>query len=1044
MLQNETDVTTPNPRTLPRISRQSLPHDGHLATGGGLKPTGNTKQTGFSRTTSAPNYHDTSSFQPERNPGQHAWPPRIIQADILERQGIHKQVQPRPCSKSWRPNASRAVRNERFVLLRLVLRPDQASLAATAGLAAAILLPVVATLVVAGLHPVIDGDWMAYPPEGESLQWNTSKIPPTLVVKVADNGLHAAYIVGNPVVNPGAQLAMPEANSPDTPRASLTLDGLRPDQVLVHPQDLGAGRVVLATFPERTTVVGATVSPSRGSDAFEDATTSALRGQSMLLIGASVPAVAILASAFARQEIRARIRMTATLAVFGGARRAFLVIAARTGLVVTAAFLLATMIAYGLHLRGGIFDPPDDPEGLIAAALIVPTAAAWLTCLVWAGLATRAVKQLKMGGPSGEDDVAVRWPAALRPVLLGLRPLLFFFLAAVLFMVDVGFPLAAAEIPASLAGGSNEWVFGADDGLHVGRGVPVGVARVAALDSRVDAVVGETVTPTLANGIPLVIRGGEWSSLATYHGLKVNQGQAPQESQIALADRAARRLQVEIGDHIQVQGGNRPDIIRLQVSAILDAPGPLRDEAFVSEPLGRRLADLPPGQANLLRMRPQTQAALDALHQTEPNLIVASLTFDPIAPKAGTLARANITVANLGSESGQRALTLRVQGLPVGHIDVVVAGHGRQSFHAPFVVPSGPWRMEVNPTTEGTGTSSEVSWELPQQAQSSEPFEVRLFEGGQPAIGVRVGLYRGLPAASENHATATATTNGAGSVQFTAAAGDWIVGALDQYASITVLESSATTPRVDAIWTDPAIPRLNHLNTLFGRVRNPGLDTQTTLLNAYAGEIQYASQNVTLAGGASQIVSFPLFLVNPVSSVGIGNMTLRLGTQDVAAPPPGPGGPTTPEPTAPGIEEATPGQTVQARVADRTLGDGRTVLIGLATSSSLTTLAVAYLATQRTLAGRRHVAGLLQVLGFDEDRLRQRAAAEGAILGGAAALASILPAKILFAAMGRWGPAVFAHSLPDPIGWLFAIQAVAGFAGVCALAAYLGTNRSHL
>lgn len=935
------------------------------------------------------------------------------------------------------------------MLARLVFRIDRALVAGSLGTAAAILLPVVGILILAGLAPTLDGAWVAYADDGSELRWQDASLAPDWVVarSLADPN-RMAYLVGGPDLTANGTLAMPEASAPaGTPRSAVVLDGLGPRTLLVHPDALGPSTPWLAGFARPGHVPGAHDAPSRGSDAFEAATTRSLRDQSGVLVAASVPAVALLASAFARQEIRARARSSATLHALGGTRAAFLVLAGRVTLAVALGAVVAVVAGYALHERGGVLDPPDAPEPLLALAFAVPAAVAWGTGLAWAAVAARRLDVLKVGGAGGEDDVAVRVPLEARPLLLGLRPLAFLAVAALLFVVDVGFPLAAARVPASLAGGDDEWVFGAEEGLHVGNGVPATVATVAGLDPRVGAVVAETVNPTLLDGRAVVVRGGEWAQLDEYHRFGRLDGDEPRGSEVVLGARAAARLDRGLGDVVRVQGSDRADLVALRVVGIVDAPGLLADEAFVDEPLGRRLADLPPGQATLLRVRPDTQGALDALAQTAPNLVVDGLAIRPDDPPAGSLAHADITVANLGSTAGQKRLTLRIGGEAVGHLDAVVPGHARRTVSMPFVVPSGAWQADVNPSADGDGGPGERAWSVPSQAVANASFEATLTAGGQPAPGVDVALYRGLAAASAGQATQADRTDTDGHVRFTAPApGDWVVGTIGEpraFARIDVVSANATGLVVEAVWTEPALPRAGEQNKLFGQVRNPGSAPATGLVGAFAGTLRYADVNLTLQPGEVRVLSFVLYFADPVDSVGVGDLKLPLRAQAVPAPPPAAPGepaPATPEPAQPG--QASPGATAQREVADRALGDARAILVGLATSAIATTLAVATLVTQRTLAGRQHVIGLLRVLGQGPDEVRQRAAAEGALLGAVAALAALLPGKLLFLALGAFGPAVFAHGLPDPVGWLFALQTTAAFSGVCALAAYFGAARA--
>ncbi|MHB1261324.1 MAG: hypothetical protein ACYC2H_06375 [Thermoplasmatota archaeon] len=925
------------------------------------------------------------------------------------------------------------------MLARLVVRPDRAMAIAALGMAAGILLPVLGSLALANLAVPPSGPWVAYAPAGGQLDVSKASQAPSWVIaqSQADPNL-VAYRVGDPIVEPGDRLAMPEATVPSTHLASTLLPGLRPDQVLIHPSDLGRSRDVVAGFTGAASLPGAITAQQRGADAFEVATTGALRTQAGFLIALSVPAVALVASAFARQEVRARERQSATLSALGGTRMATLLLLWRTGLTACLGGGIALVAGYAIYRFGGsLFHPADAPRHTIELAIALPTLAGIAVGAFWSWRDRASMESLRSAGPAGENDVGMGVPAQARPLLLGLRPLAILLLAATLFVADVGFPLAAAKVPAALSGGLDEWIFGADEGLQVGRGIGVGSAEILHLDERVEAALAETVAPTLLDGSPVVVRGGTWARLATFYGLHLVAGEAPGLYGIAIGDRLAERQGLDVGDTVVLQGGNGPTAFTLTVSGIARGPTLLRDEAFLAEPTGRWVAGVGAGQASLVHVRPDTKDALAALEQVAPNLVAPEIAIEPRAPVPGSIATAAVTVVNLGTQAGQRTLTLRLNGDAVATQTATVPGHGTVVVRIPFLAPDGHMRVEVNPEASGASSTATRTWDGPPTAQAGLPFQAVLKDPDGPLAGVPVGLYRDLDSAAGDRPTALGTTGTGGEVTFTAPdAGSWTLGTRDADRVFTGIEvvGGAGQVTVESVWTEPASLVLEATNLLKAEVHNPGSEVAGARVPAFVGNLEFASYEVLLQPGESRVLSYNLYVIEMPTTVGVGGLNLTLGSQVASsAPPPAP-------PATVGDGLPRRGADVQAQVADRALGDARAILLGLAGSAVVSSLALVALTTKRTLAGRRHVVQLLHVLGWTPERIAERAAAEGAVLGAAAALAAIVPAKLLFAAMAAWGPRVFAHSLPDPIGWLFSIQTVAAFAGVCALAAYFATS----
>jgi hypothetical protein len=923
------------------------------------------------------------------------------------------------------------------VLLRLALRPDRALLVAALGTAAAILLPVASTLVLAGVTAHRSEGWIAYPSDPDGSLRLDGGPSPTLVLAVSlANASRAAYVVGDPIVAPGARLGMPF--SAVKPRSDHLLPLVGDDLVLVHPDDLGPSRVTAALFDHQPVVAGATVAPARGADAFEQATTDALRSQGLALIALSVPAVCLVAYAFARQEVRSQARRAATLSALGGHRLALAILSGRMLLMAAVAGAVAAAVGAGLYYAGpSLFHPADAPKLRLAAALLVPTvaAAAGGMVAVWRGAADPNAA-LRGPGRDVEDDVSVRLPLAVRPLLVGLRLLPVLLLASALFVVDVGFPAAAARTPASLAGGPGEWVVGVENGLVIGAGTNASVADVAGLDPRVEAIVAESIIPTLLGSHPVVLRGGNWTALADYHALGLGEGRAPRADEVVLGSRAAARYGWHIGDRLVVQGSARPEARVIRVSGVAQAAGPESDEGFVSQETGRELASLLPGQANVIRFRPETQEARAAVTQVPANLVVTGVRVDPPGPAAGSVATVLVDVANLGASAGSRTLTVRLNGDPLVTRDVPLGPHAKTRLLVPFVVPAGPLVTEVNPTSSDEASSSELVWTQEGTAVAGSSVTFTLRRNETAAAGVRAALYATIgDAQADGHPLQAATTDGAGQVQFVLDS-DFVVATVDQpraFIAGRVLSASGGAAVVTDVWTVPGIVPVATPATMFGRLRNPSAAAVDGEVPAYVGAVKIGSAPYHLGPGESATVAFPLYFLEPVANVTIGDHVLALTRPSAAAQGAGPA------PSLPiaGVPEARPGTGVQTQVAARVLGDARQALVGLGGCALASTLAVVYLATRRTLVGRRHVVGLLEALGQGRDRIRGRAAFEGAVLGGFSLAALLLPVKLAFQAMAAWGPPVFAHALPDPIGWVFALQATAAFAAACAWAGYL-------
>jgi cell division protein FtsX len=921
-------------------------------------------------------------------------------------------------------------------LPRLVLRPDARLAAGALGVAAAIALPLVATLVLSGLQPVEGegGGAVAYAPDGGILRLPDGLEPRLAVAQAEREGrTWVAYVTGPPVVQPGHARAPPGHSGPlRLGQANLTIDAgttelplVPPGAVLVHPSQLAGAPMVAALLDRPASVPGATVVPARGAQAFEEQTTAGIRTAGLAAVAGSVPVAALVVATFARLEMRERRHQAAVLAALGGARQARWVLWGRIALVVAlGAATAAVLAALAWRLGGPSFRPDPLPIARLAVAAAVPSLGGLLAGLAATWGFQRELHATLRRGPREPAPAQVRWPLSLRPLVTGFGLVPALLLSATLFVVDVGFPLAASGVPAQVAGGPGEWVSGSAFGIRPGVGVPEAPAVAARLDPRVERVLAETVAPTLLGGVPVVVRGGSWGELAGYHGLELI-GAEPGPG-IVLGERLARRQGWEAGDRLVLQGAHRPFVHLVQVRGIASAEGLPADEAFVGPELGRSLAGLPEGQVSFVRVRPDTLDAREALARRTADIQATSLRLEPPEPVAGTLAQVVVEAVNAGGAAGSRTFTLRVDGAGVESRPLRLEAFARGEVAIPFIVPEGPYTIEVNPTLPGEAAPAGFRLEGPAASPPDRPLIVRLRgAAGEVVPGVAVTLHATLEAAQANRTEQRATTDSNGAAVFRAPGHDVVARAWTQPpVFLRVPAERGAGLLVEQAWAQPASAPAGTPIQVLATVRNPGAAAANASLHVRVDGLVVQVGTVAVPAQEARTVAFPVLAPAPGDRIEVGGRSFAYGTSPASGGEP---------PRDAGVRR---GEALQAQLADRLLGNARLALAALAALATATSLAVVLLGTQRVLHARRHVFGVLHALGHSVDSMRARAATEAGLLAGAAMAAALLPAKALFWAAGRWGPTVFGHAVPDPIGALFAFQCVAAFAGVGALAAY--------
>lgn len=930
-----------------------------------------------------------------------------------------------------------------MALARLALRVDRRLVLACFGLAAAILVPVAGVLATATLAPTLDPSLGSIAVSDDDKGLDLDRLPvPSWALGWRDEGDRhvVAFLEGPTLVAPGqAYDGGPPGRTlhvlgENLTTVTLQTDLIGPGMTLVHPSVLGEAPVEAAAFPGRPPEAGTRFLPVRGADAFELVGIARLQEGTGALAAVSLPLVLLVASAFARLEARSLANVVAVVAALGKPERAGQVLIARVLLVTAIGALLcvgglAVALALGLLPVGwSVFTSRS-----LALAVALPTAAAAIAGSAVAWVATTRTRATLRSKPALGDERRLAFlPLAARPVITGWRLLGVFALVGLVVALDVGLPIAASGVPASLAGDTGEWVVGAQSSsLTAGRAAEA-PALVMADHPDIDAIVAEVFVPTVLRGQPLVVRGGDWRLLADYHGLELVRGSTPARDEIAVGQRAARQLDLDVGDHVVVPGVNGL-LARLEVSGIYRTSSLLADEAVVRTSTGQQLAGLAPGTVHALRMRPDTKEARAALESDRPDIVFDDLVVEPASAPAGSVAVARLRATNLGGGPGSRVANLRVGGESAGTQLVQLPAYGRRTVELPFVVPEGPYEVQVNPTASGAGEAPPEVLQGPAGAVVGQTATFRLLAGDRPVAGARVSLHAGLDAAqADTGILANATTDAAGNATFAVPRQGLLAVAAHDPAGVATAElfgvnpANATHSRllVEAAYTEPGALAVGQQALVSARVRNVGGAAGTERVEVRVDGVRLGYQDLDLAAGEPRTVSFSYTPQRLGASIAVNGVQAATAAST---------------PVAGAKVEAGPvraGGSLQKDVADRLLGNASVVLGGLAVTTAAAALVVLVLVTRRTMAQRRGIVAVLATV-WTPVQIRRRAATEGALLGGLAGIVGVAGAKLFIGLLGLVTTVrAFGHALPDPYTPLFMLQVAAATAFLGGLAMF--------
>lgn len=935
-----------------------------------------------------------------------------------------------------------------LALVRLALRVDRRLALACLGLAAAIMVPVAGVLATATLAPTVDASQGSLVHSTTPNGLDLDRLPqPGWALAGTDIGARhvVAFVEGPSLV--GARQAYdggPAGRTLDILGTKLTTVSLGrnvvgPGMTLVHPSVLGVAPVEAAFFPNRAPEAGTVFLPARGADAFELVGIAELQEGTGALAAISIPLVLLVAASFARLEARSLANVVAVVAALGRPERAGQVLILRILLVcgAGAALCLAGLV---VAMQSGLmpFGWSTLASRSLAIAVALPTAAAAVAGSAVAWVATTRTRATLRTKPALGDEGRLGFlPVRARPMLTGWRLLGVFCLVGLVVALDVGLPIAASGVPAALAGDEGEWVVGAtSSSLTAGRAQEA-PAKVLAMDPAVQRIVAETFIPTAVQGQPVLLRGGDWAGMSTYHDLTLLRGHAPGPGEIALGTRSGDRLDATLGDRLLVPGVNGI-LGHLRVSGLYATPSLLADEGVLHPEDARRLAELPAGTVHVLRMQPDSKAAREALERDTPLLVFDTLTVTPAEAPTGTVAVAALRATNLGGAPGTRVANLLVGNVSVATQVVQLAAYGQTVVELPFVVPRGAYQLKVNP--EAFGQGEDAAWVLrgPESGVVGSNLTFQVLREGRPQAGIQIGLHADLATAAEGASIlATGLSDAEGRVVLSVPRpGLMAVAARDEttlasFSVYGVAAANRTVSRfvVEAAFVEPGTPVVGQPAILSARVRNVGGVAGTERVEFEADGLRVGVQDVAIGPGQSRTVTVeysPRSAAAVLEANGVrvtGAASARAAGATVTA------------------GEVRAGAALQQDVADRLLGNAGAVLGGLAVTTAAAAFVVLVLATQRTMSQRRGIAAVLATV-WTPEQIRRRAATEGAILGGIAGIVGVAGAKLFIGTLGTLTAVrAFGHALPDPYTPLFLGQVAAATAFLGGLAMYNAIGR---
>jgi ABC-type lipoprotein release transport system permease subunit len=486
-----------------------------------------------------------------------------------------------------------------------------------------------------------------------------------------------------------------EVTSPDRVDAS---DGA----LAVHPNPSdGSARTGNAEGSNASSVTGAvrTAVPNEGVPLLSAlAFFIAGTGQALVVVAVAAACggllVAVTTYSVTRMSVRDRRPTIRVVRATGGRPRTVLgLFAARAGLLTAvgvalgyAVGVIATNAAVNVAVATGLPTSLAVEVSPRAVRVLVPlfaalvavgvgsgVAAAWHAARAPPGSLTDPVGGRATGGETG---VLARIQEAVRPRILGWRPLVPTAATLTAFVLFIGLAAGLAGVAAPISGGSSPAGGLVDAGTAASTTTIVQPGSTHPVSSRLpegyaDALRarGADASPEILlfevlDGQPVPARGANYTAFAQVTDADLARGRAPQRSDEAIvgAD-AAATLDLAVGDRILLGGSTRPAVTRVEVVGTFEAAGPFDDQVVVPLATARGLGSLGSDQVNLIRTTDIPDADESTEDSTDGTGVGVTDVSTPERVAANGTLQVGVTVRNDSPSQQSTSVTVSYRGM---------------------------------------------------------------------------------------------------------------------------------------------------------------------------------------------------------------------------------------------------------------------------------------------------------------------------------------------------------------------------------------------
>jgi hypothetical protein len=511
------------------------------------------------------------------------------------------------------------------------------------------------------------------------------------------------------------------------------------DPPLAHVLAYEAGEADLA---EDLRAQGLAVDEAPGAFGFYTGGAEQLVSAVQVTVFGSALVVALIASTVVSLELNAKRSSFATLQVYAGRGLVQRLVAGRGATLLGAGHALGIGATLGLLFvleRAGAATLSLPPDFLALA--LGATGGVGLLGLAWP---IRQAGQPLTAEDLGEDEPPLDLPRPLRLTLTSWRTVVPLAVAAAVLAASLGVIFGAVDMP--------DQVFGTDDAEVIAdvSNNPLRGQAPLFLGTRLGDVDGfeasspEIYVPTTIRGEPVMVRGVHWDNLARMNEITLVEGEpASAADEAVVGHRAARTLDLDVGERLRVPAAYRASASTFTVTGVARADGLLGDEVLVPVEAAQALTELGPDSVNLVRYRLENGTLPPGEEVDLPGGLEATrLTVQPERPTPRQQANATVHLVNFDDQARSRSLTLTANGEPVADAHATVPGKDTGTAVMDFRVPAtGIVNLSVNP--ERTVETDDPAYRLdaPAAVRAGSEAEVRVeTREGDPAGDVEVAL----------------------------------------------------------------------------------------------------------------------------------------------------------------------------------------------------------------------------------------------------------------------------------------------------------------